>query len=118
MKGRERCHETLNVVFAATVEDIEIVSDMGRAVDVCGGAADRDELYASFDEDGEDAIVMNHFLRMRRPASRSSSAICAICCAFSNRSSGVSFRFSRINVRSTSFLYRSMMSSIDERSMG
>src|SRR5207249_7305846 len=52
------------------------------------------------------------FFLARRPASRNSSANFAKRTNFSNRSPGVSFKFSRSNVRSTSRIYASTTGSL------
>ena len=76
----------------------------------CGEAADDDE----FDTTGGECAQQRRVIRChgrRRAAACAAWTSVMKACNFCSRSSGVSFNFSRISVRSASFLYASMTGS-------
>src|SRR5207248_1347073 len=98
--------KAVEVLRGAIVNDIQVLGEARRPVRDCRGPTHDNKRNALFAECAEEAVEIDHgrFARASRPARRSSSAKRARAIAFRNRSSTVSLRFSRISVRSMSFL--------------
>src|SRR4029079_17017702 len=86
--------------------DVEISRDVCGAVSRRGHPADDDELDVAADQNLEQTSEVGH--RFAAPDRGTSSTKWRTEISFARRSLGVSFKFSRIRVRSTSRLYASM----------
>src|SRR5579871_1003967 len=104
--GRQSRNQTLHIQRGSLVNNVEIVGVPCRTVRYGCRAAHNDKCYFVAGERSQERLEVGHGRRARhsRPARRNSSANRATAMALRKRSSTVSLRFSRINVRSMSFL--------------
>src|ERR1051326_768473 len=101
----QRAGDALDVYAASVIDNIKINSETCGTVSGGGSFPDNDELYTSVSQQAQQCVKIRHSRpRAFLPDSCSSSANLCNSISCRNRWSTVSRRFSRINVRSTSFL--------------